>query len=129
MSTPIKTISITALPAIGTDLDGGIFFGVTTSKDGTHNAAVFLPERGQKLTWDKAIDWAAKQGGVLPTRAIAAMLFANLKDELTPSWHWTSEEGDASYAWYCNFNHGHQYGYHESYEGSAVAVRLIPLTA
>ena len=129
MSTPIKTISITALPAIGTDLDGGIFFGVTTSKDGTHNAAVLLPKRGQKLTWNKAIDWAAKQGGVLPTRTIAAMLFANLKDELTPSWHWTSEEDDASFAWSCYFGDGYQNYGRKSYEGSAVAVRLIPLTA
>ena len=129
MSTPIKTISITALPAIGADLDGDIFFGVTTSKDGTHNAAFLLPERGQKLTWKKAIDWAAKQGGALPTRPLAAMLFANLKDKLTPTWHWTSEEDDASYAWNCHFYYGGQHGTHESYEGGAVAVRLIPLTA
>lgn len=129
MSTPIKTISITALPAVGADLDGGIFFGVTTSKDGTHNAAVLLPERGQKLTWNKAIDWAAKQGGVLPTRPLAAMLFANLKDKLMPSWHWASEEDDASYAWCCYFGDGTQFSFRKSYGGSAVAVRLIPLTA
>ncbi len=129
MSTPIKTISITALPVVGANLDGGVFFGVTTSKDGIHNAAVLLPERGNKLTWKKAIDWAVKQGGVLPTRPLAAMLFANLKDKLTPTWHWTSEEDDASFAWYCYFYDGRQYFSHESYEGSAVAVRLIPLTA
>jgi len=129
MSTPIKTVSITALPAFGADLDGGAFFGVTTGKDGAHYAATLLPERGQKLTWTKAIDWAAKQGGVLPTRPVAAMLFANLKDKLTPTWHWTSEEDDASYAWHCFFGDGSQYDDRKSYEGSAVAVRLIPLTA
>ena len=57
------------------------------------------------------------------------MLFANLKDKLTPSWHWTADEDDASYAWGCYFINGTQDLDRKSYEGSAVAVRLIPLTA
>jgi hypothetical protein len=129
-TTPIKSVSITVLPAIGADLDGGAFFGITTRKDGTHCAAVLLPAQSDKrLPWKPAMAWAAKQGGELPSRPVAAMLFANLKDKLTPNWHWTSAEDDASYAWGCDFDHGGQYGTHESYEGSVVAVRLIPLTA
>ena len=56
------------------------------------------------------------------------MLFANVKDKLKPEWHWTSEAHNASYAWLCNFHHGYL-NYRKSYEGCAVAVRLILLTA
>lgn len=129
MSTPINTIPFASLPAIGTDLDGGTFFGITTGKDQIHYAAFLLPERGEKLTWKKAINWAEKKGGTLPTRPVASLLFANLKDKLTPSWHWTADEDDASYAWSCYFNYGLQLLNRKSSEGSAVAVRLIPITA
>ena len=117
------------LPALGTQLDTGIFAGLTTRKDGAHCAVVLLSEQGEKLTWKKAMNWAAKQGGELPSRPVAAMLFANAKDQLKPVWHWTSEEDGASAAWFCDFDYGLQYNGHKSYEGSAVAVRLIPLTA
>jgi len=120
-----QTISFATLPALGADLEGGIFAGLTTSKSGVHHAVVLLPVKGEELTWKKAIAWAKKQGGELPTRPIAALLFANVKDKLHPGWHWTSEEDDASYAWYCYFGNGHQYYYRKSYEGSAVAVRSV----
>jgi len=73
--------------------------------------------------------WSKKQGGELPSRPVAALLFANVKSALRPRWHWTSDEEDASYAWGCYFGNGHQYDDPKSYEGGAVAVRLIPLAA
>ena len=128
---PASTISLASVPAIGTDLDGGTFAGLTTKPDGTHCAVVLLPDNGTDLTWAKAKAWAKKQGGELPSRPVAALLFANVKASLQPRWHWTSEEYDASSAWRCYFDFGHQLSYvgHKSFEGSAVAVRLIPLTA
>ena len=128
MNTAIQSIPITDLPALGTTLEGGTFAGVITTKDGTHCAVIRLPENGTELTWKKAMNWAAKQGGELPTRPVAALLFANVKATLPSGWHWTSEEEGASYAWYCHF-YGYQTINHKRYEGSAVAVRLIPLTA
>jgi len=126
---PASTISLASLPAIGAALDGGIFAGLTTKPDSTHCAVVLLPGGGTDLTWKKAKTWAEEQGGELPSRPVAALLFANVKASLQPRWHWTSEEFDASYAWVCDFNDGTQDCYHKSYEGSAVAVRQIPLTA
>lgn len=122
-------MSITDLPAIGQLLNGGTFAGLTTKPDGTHCAVVLLPGTGTDLTWTKAKAWAKKQGGELPSRPVAALLFANVKASLQLGWHWTSEEFDASSAWCCTFFSGTRYYYHESYEGSAVAVRQIPLTA
>jgi hypothetical protein len=127
--TQLISIAFSALPAIGAELDGGTFAGITTSKDGTHAAVILLPDHGEQLTWKKALNWSQKLGAELPSRPVASMLFANCKAQLKPNWHWTSEAYDASYAWYCTFGYGFIHGYHESFEGAAVAVRLIPLTA
>ncbi len=118
-------MSITDLPAIGQLLNGGTFAGLTTKPDGTHCAVVLLPGTGTDLTWTKAKAWAKKQGGELPSRPVAALLFANVKASLQLGWHWTSEEFDASFAWLCYFDDGHQFYGRKSYEGSAVAVRAL----
>jgi len=123
------SISLPTLPALGAALQGGIFAGLTTDKDGSHCAVVLLPDQGTDLTWKRACNWAQKLEAELPSRPVAALLFANVKDQLRPAWHWTSESDDASYAWYCGFDYGGQLSLRKSYEGSAVAVRLIPLTA
>lgn len=128
-SKPVQPLSFAALPAVGSDLDGGTFAGVTTSKSGMHHAVVLLPDHGTKLTWKKAMNWAEKLNAELPNRPIATLLFANLKAKLTPNWHWTRDQEDASYAWYCHFFNGYIGNNHKSYKGCAVAVRLIPLTA
>ena len=126
-----QSIPFTSLPAIGAALEDGIYTGLTTHKDGSNHAVVLLPVRAEDLTWQQAMDWAKKHGGELPTRPVAAMLFANAQTQLPKEWHWTCEThaADASYAWYCYFNYGNQNFGRKSYEGSAVAVRLIPLTA
>ncbi len=124
---PATTISLASLPAIGGALDGGTFAGLTTTPTGTHCAVVLLPAAGESLTWAKAKAWAKKQGGELPSRLVAALLFANVKSALQPRWHWTSDEEDASYAWFCYFDGGRQDTGYKGYEGSAVAVRLIQL--
>ena len=124
---PASTISLASLPAIGTDLDGGTFAGLATKPDGAHCAVVLLPDNGTDLTWAKAKAWAKKQGGELPSRPVAALLFANVKASLQPRWHWTSEEYDASFAWLCYFGNGGQIFSLKSFEGSAVAVRYIKI--
>ena len=130
MSTTTQpTIRLSDLPAIGKPLDGGHFAGITTNPKGQHYAVVLLPEQGSDLTHAKAKAWAKKLGGELPTRPVAAMLFANLKKLLREEWHWTADTQGASSAWYCYFNYGYQHGHHKSDECSAVAVRLIPISS
>jgi len=115
------------LPALGADLEGGTFEGLTTRKDGTHCAVILLQYQVEGLTWTEAKAVAKNLGGELPSRPVAAMLFANVKDKLKPRWHWTGDEHNASFAWLCGFGFGGQNFYHKSFEGSAVAVLLIPL--
>ena len=129
IETLVKSIQFADLPALGAEFEGGKFAGIATQKDGTHVAIILLPNKAQELTWKKAMNWAEKLNAELPSRLVAALLFANVKSELDPKWHWTNEAYDASSAWYCLFSYGNQNFSHKCYEGSAVAVRLIPLTA
>lgn len=133
MNKPLTTI----IPAeIGAPFEGGIFCGLTTLKDGKHYAVVLLPNKAQeRMGWKKATTWAQEAGGQLPSRPVAALLYANVKAEFEPTWYWTSDElqddtgdeEDASYAWYCYFGGGTQTYRRKYYEGSARAVRMIPL--
>lgn len=118
------------LPALGQPLDGGTFCGLTTAADGQHFAVVLLADKpANRLSWKAAGAWAETVGGTLPTRPVAAMLFANAKDQFEEAWHWTADEFDGWCAWNQTFNHGTQHHNHKSYEGRARAVRLIPINA
>ena len=84
-----------------------------------------------EITWQAAMDWADSIGGALPTRQEQALLFANCKTHVRPEWHWSSQthEDDASFAWICYVITGSQDYYLKSYEGGAVAVRRIHVSA
>jgi hypothetical protein len=123
-------MKLSDLPALGATLDTGIFAGLTTTAAGEHCAVVLLPDRSDKrLTWKKAKAWAEQLEAQLPTRPVSALLFANVKSHVEADWYWTADELDGSYAWHQDFSGGDQGLNHKSYEGRAVAVRLIQLTA
>lgn len=125
----IVALTLDMLPALGEALDGGIFAGITTTKEGVHVAVVLLPARGEDLNWQAAQEWAKDAGGELPSRPVAALLFAHVKKHLLGGWHWTSESEGASWAWSCDFYDGYQFNDDRSAELSAVAVRQIPLSS
>ena len=124
----ILATTFNTLPALGAPLEGGAFAGLTTLPNGTHNAVVLLPARGNGLTWQEACEWANTHGGVLPTRSMAALLFANIRDRLQPKWHWGADEQGPAYAWSCHFGNRYQDYLRKSFANSAVAVRLILLS-
>ena len=126
----LEALPLTSLPALKQPLEGGIFCGVITLPDGKHYAVVKLDAKPEKrMPWKAAMAWAKKVGGKLPSRAIAALLFSVAKDLFEPNWHWTNEPEGSSYAWFCFFYDGYQGCYGTSHDGSAVAVRLIPLSS
>lgn len=108
---------------------GERYGGIALDDQGTptHHLVLMALRPATRLNWQAAMDWAASVGGTLPTRQEQALLFANCKAHLERTWHWSGEEyeGDASYAWYCNFRNGDQNNLRKSYEGSAVAVRRL----
>jgi len=123
----MTALKFAELPALGDPLEDGIFAGITTKPDGTHCAVVLLPAKGTNLTWKKAMNWAKKLGGELPTRTVAALLVANVEDKLELELHWTADELNTSYAWACHFYFGTQSSYKNLNELAAVAVRTIVL--
>jgi hypothetical protein len=117
------------LPPVGHPLEAGIFAGLTTLPDGTHHAVVLLADKPDKpLTWKAAMTWAKKLEAQLPARPVSALMFATVKAQFEPEWHWTGEELDGAYAWLQFFYYGTQDLTRKSYEGRARAVRLIQLT-
>ena len=92
-----------------------------------HHLILMAQRPGKELAWQPAMDWAASVGGTLPDRQEQALLYANCKPHLDPTWHWSCQthDNDASYAWGCTFHLGNQYSNNESFEGSAVAVRRV----
>ena len=126
--TQLQTIRFTDLPAIGTELEGGEFAGIHSKPDGTHWAISKLTGFGSKLTHKLAIADAKERGGELPTKAIAALVVANLTVE--PGWYWTCEvhKDDTSFAWGFNST-GYPDSSFRSAAGGALAVRLIQIVA
>lgn len=120
-------LKLNELPKLGEALECGTFAGITTIPDGTHCAVVLLPDRKTNIKWKAAMDWAKALDAELPSRPVAALLFANVKGKLSGDWHWTRDEDGASYAWLCYFGDGDQEPRPKSYEGAAVAVRMIPI--
>lgn len=118
------------LPEVEIELQPGErYVGPVLDTDGKveHHLVLMDQRPDGKLNWQAAMAWAEAVGGTLPSRQEQALLYANCKPHLDPSWHWSCEthEGDASYAWICYFNYGDQFNYHKSYEGGAVAVRRV----
>lgn len=128
MTDTITPTKIT-LPSVTIELNPGERYAgpVLDAEGQIKHHLVLLPNRPESdMEWQAAMDWAASVGGQLPDRQEQALLYANCKPHLQPDWHWSSEEHEnASYAWYCHFNHGDQYNTRKSVEGSAVAVRRL----
>lgn len=114
-------------PAIGAELDGGLYAGLTLH-DGDPHRLVLLPD-DIEANWADAKAWAEKLGGTLPSRIDALVLFQNLRKEFKAEAYWTNQQhadGPAS-AWYQFFGWGLQGNGHVDLGLRARAVRRVPL--
>lgn len=90
---------------------GEKYVGAIISADGTkRDHIILLPETKVDINWKDAMAWAKSIGGDLPNRCESALLFATMKDQFEPQWHWTNElHADYSdCAWMQLFNYGDQ---------------------
>ena len=112
---------------------GEHYAGAVLDADGNHmhDLVLMATRPGKRVNWKAALEWAEEVGGALPTRQEQALLFANCKPHLEGIYHWSCEEyeGDASYAWLCDFGYGLQTYYRKACEIAAVAVRYVEITA
>ncbi|MDO8932969.1 MAG: DUF1566 domain-containing protein [Rhodocyclaceae bacterium] len=108
---------------------GEKFAGVIISADGTKREYIILLPGQFKGSWDDSMAWAKSIGGELFDRTEGALLFATMKDEFKPEWHWTREQ-HAAYsgdAWTQHFNDGSQSYSLKSAQGLARAVRRLEI--
>ena len=106
---PVHAPAPAPLPAIGEPYQGGIYAGLTLL-DNRVKALVLLLPGDEELNWKDAIAWAEKQGGVLPSRVDALILWQNLPNEFKKEAHWTGTQhaANSDYAWYQHFDYGYQ---------------------
>ena len=114
---------------------GEHYAGIVIGKDGEPSYhLVLLPGQADDITWDKAMEWAGKQGGEyvasLPTRREQALLYANLKEEFEERVYWSCEahESESGWAWCQRFSYGdYQIITPQTLELRARAVRRVPI--
>lgn len=115
--------SISGLPAVGTEVNGEIYAGLTIHDN--QPMALWLLPGDEKLNWTDAVAWAKKQAGVLPSRFDQLVLFKNVRDRFQQAWYWSGEqyEPGSVYAWGQDFNGGYQSCSGKGYDYRARAVR------
>ena len=107
---------------------GEQYVGAIISANGAKREhIILLPGEIESANWQSAMEWAASIGGHLPDRCESALLFATMKDQFKPEWHWTCEQLAANpvYAWMQDFDDGYQDSLRKSNEHRARAVRRI----
>lgn len=111
-------------------MSGERYAGAILRADGNiAHHLILLPGQADDINWSAAKDWAAEQGGELPTRSEQALLYANLKDEFERQWYWSGEQHAASAdsAWCQDFGNGDQDTDHKDDELRARAVRRLTI--
>lgn len=121
--------------AIGTTWPGrdDIYAGIARGVDGGRDYHLFLvkDEPADRMSWSEAGEWAKSLPGEasLPSRSEQALLYANLKDQVKPAWHWsgTQSAGNVDSAWYQSFFNGTQGTSHKAVELFVRAVRRLTI--
>jgi hypothetical protein len=111
--------------------EGERYVGTIIRADGTGHHIYRLPlERGKKMKWAKALDYAKEKGAELPDRVESALMYATREEgEYEPEWHWTRDQhaGSVVYAWCQLFDGGGQYFSHKDGAYRVVLVRRVAI--
>ena len=110
--------------------EGELYAGILLGKEGAADQhIILLPGAAEKLTWNKAMDWAKEAGGELPTRREQSLLYTNLSDQFDAEWYWSGEQHAAGsdFAWSQGFDNGYQDVDYKSFQLRARAVRRLAI--
>jgi hypothetical protein len=82
--------------------EGERYAGIIAEKeDGASYHLILLPGLVKGISQEDAREWAAKQGGFLPTRREQSLLYVSLREEFEPAWYWWDEPYvDNKHAWF-----------------------------
>ncbi len=120
-----QIVHTSALSLIGSTWQGGLYAGLTIQ--GNDPIGLILLPGEFDGNWKDANAWAKDQGGELPSRVDALILWQNLPGEFRKEAYWTAtlHAAHSDYAWCQDFGDGSQYGDYVSYELRARAVRRL----
>jgi hypothetical protein len=108
---------------------GERYAGLILGRDGAPDYHLVLQPDKCELeshTWQAASNWAASLGHSLPDRREQTLLYATLKEEFRPNWHWSSETGDIEDEVWCkDFDTGVSYQNAREFDGYARCVRRV----
>ncbi len=111
--------------------EGERYVGTIIRADGTGHHIYRLPiERGKKMKWAKAMEYAKEKGAELPDRVEGALMYATREDgEYEPEWYWTREQhaGYVDYAWCQDFGGGGQGDDRKDGDCRVVLVRRVAI--
>jgi hypothetical protein len=126
--TTLPPFTAAALPAIGAEVAGGKFAGVTLF-NGERYGLIVLPADGEERSHAEAVAWAKAQGGELMTRIDAVVAYENLRDEFEADWYWLAETHPkyADCAWLQYFLYGSQLSTRKSDVFRCRAVRRVAI--
>lgn len=105
---------------------GEVYVGVVIENGRPHHV-VLLDGDKAGLDHAKALVWAMEQGGDLPSRMEALLLFQTQREAFKRDWYWTNAPREPGFAWYQHFHDGPQYWGTVYFELRARAVRRIPI--
>jgi hypothetical protein len=127
MNTATETALKPYFPAPAVN-DGETYVGAVIENGRPHHV-ILLPGDNNDATHAKALAWAKKQGGDLPSRMEALLLFQTQREAFKRDWYWTNApvESDAGCAWSQSFNYGNQNWSHVLTKCRARAVRRFPI--
>src|ERR1017187_8295895 len=108
--------------------EGEIYAGAIIKPNGAGHHVIILPGDNDYADWQTQMDWAKSLGGDLPDRVEQALLFQQLPNHFQKDWYWsnTLHASNSNYAWFQNFNDGHQGGYYIGVKCRARCVRRSP---
>lgn len=121
----------TQVPAIRHRWPGlnGTYAGVAAGVGGApdHHLVLLDDKPAERMNWKDSLAWAKTMGADLPTRDESALLYAHLRDQFEPGYHWTSTQYSDDFAWLQNFVTGYQGDLGKDDEVRARVVRRLPL--
>ena len=108
-------------------LNPGETYAGAVIENGRPHHVILLDGDKAGLNHTKALVWAIAQGGDLPSRMEALLLFQTQRQAFKRDWYWTNAPLEPGYAWCQHFISGLQYWPNVYDELRARAVRRLPI--
>ena len=89
--------------------EGEVYAGAIGDTAGNIHHIILLPGDNADASWQQQKEWAASNGGELPTRLEQSLLWQNCREHFKQEWYWSADDNASSgWAWFQTFGYGDQ---------------------